>query len=60
MKFNDAIDAYLRDQRSYGRINSDRTEISYRSRLVAHAEDVANRDPRTTGRNEEPNPSEDS
>lgn len=50
MRFLDAIDDYLRDQRAYGRVNSDRTEVAYRSRLVAHAEDVANRDPRTVGR----------
>lgn len=50
MKFTEAIDAYLRDQRMLGRINSDRTEVSYRSRLMAHAADIGNRDPRTVGR----------
>lgn len=50
MKFAIAVDHYIRDQRAYGRINSKATEVSYRSRLRAHAEDVGKRDPRKTGR----------
>lgn len=50
MKFTDAIEAFVRDKRSEGRINSDRTEAGYRLTLEAHARDVGNRDPRTTGR----------
>jgi len=50
MKFNDAIDDYIRDMRSAGRIRSDRTVDLYRSVLWAHSEDVGNRDPRKTGR----------
>jgi integrase/recombinase XerC len=52
VRFDQAIDAYLRDQRAYGRINSDRTEDTYRSRLQALADDTGNRDPRTIGRDE--------
>lgn len=50
MKFTAAIDEYLADMRSQGRINSPRTERSYYARLLMHADDVANRDPRKTGR----------
>lgn len=50
MKFATAIDQYLTEQGRLGRINSPRTEVSYRSRLAAHAEDVCNRDPSKTGR----------
>ena len=52
MRFTDAIDAFIADWRREGRINSDRTEVAYRSRLAAHAEDVSNRDPRTVGRSD--------
>jgi integrase/recombinase XerC len=50
MKFSEAVDLYIVDRRRYGRINSDRTEASYRARLYAHGEDVGNRDPRTVSR----------
>lgn len=50
MKFAVAIDVYLSDMRLQGRINSPATERDYRGTLVAHLEDVANRDPRKTGR----------
>lgn len=50
MKFTDAIDAFIADKRSEGRINSDRTEAGYRLTLNAHAADIANRDPAKTGR----------
>lgn len=50
MKFTDAIEAFIRDKRSEGRINSDRTEAGYRLTLESHAKDVGNRDPRTVGR----------
>lgn len=52
MKFSQAIELYVADMRRYGRINSDRTEDSYRHRLYKHGEDIANRDPRTVGRND--------
>lgn len=50
MRFSEAIDAFITDKRSAGQINSPRTETSYRSRLDALGQDVANRDPRTIGR----------
>ncbi len=50
MRFDEAIDEFLRDKRAAGQINSPRTEVSYRSRLDALSTDVANRDPRTIGR----------
>jgi integrase len=52
MKFSVAIDLYIADQRRDGRINSPRSEVSYRQVLNLHADDVSNRDPRTTGRND--------
>lgn len=50
MRFDEAIEEFLRDKRGAGQINSPRTEVSYRSRLDALGEDVGNRDPRTVGR----------
>lgn len=52
MKFTTAIGAYLDDMKAEGRINSHRTELLYDSVLRAHAQDVGNRDPRTTGRDD--------
>ena len=50
MKFFEAIDWYIGDMRSQGRLNSDSSERGYRSTLEAHAVDVGNRDPSKTGR----------
>src|SRR4051812_18641426 len=50
MKFSRAIDAYIVDMRSQGRINSPATERTYRSILDRHGEDVLNRDPHYIGR----------
>lgn len=50
MRFGRAVDAYIVDMRSQGRINSDATERSYRSILDRHQEDVLNRDPHYIGR----------
>lgn len=50
MKLTDAIELFISDKRSEGRIASDRTEAGYRLTLNAHAADVANRDPKLTGR----------
>jgi integrase len=50
MKFSDAIEDYMRDMRAAGRINTRRTEDSYREVLDLHADDVHNRDPRLTNR----------
>lgn len=50
MRFDEAIEEFLRDKRAAGQINSPRTEVSYRSRLDALGVDCGNRDPRTIGR----------
>ena len=50
MKFTAAIDEFIADKRSEGRINSPRTEAGYRLTLETHAADVGNRDPATVGR----------
>jgi len=52
VRLTTAIDEFLADKRSAGQINSARTEASYRSRLECHAEDVGDRDPRTTNRDD--------
>lgn len=52
MRFDEAVDEFIRDKRAAGQINSPRTEVSYRSRLDTLGEDVANRDPRTIGRDD--------
>jgi site-specific recombinase XerD len=52
VKFSVAIDEYIRDMWLYGSMNSPRSEVSYRARLGAHADDVANRDPRATSRDD--------
>lgn len=50
MTLNEAIDLYVADMRSAGRINSPRTEATYRRTLELHSHDIGNRDPRTVGR----------
>jgi integrase/recombinase XerC len=50
MNFAEAIDAFVADKRTQGRIGSPATERSYRSTLARHCEDVGNRDPRYVGR----------
>jgi site-specific recombinase XerD len=50
MKLTSAIDVFVEDLTSQGRMTSSRTEATYRSILKRHAEDVGNRDPRTIGR----------
>lgn len=52
MKFGQAIDLFLEDMRTEGRITSDASERSYRDALNLHAADVNNRDPRTTNRDD--------
>lgn len=52
MKLTSAIDLFIGDMRSQGRINSPATERDYRGALLAHAEDVGNRDPRKTNRDD--------
>jgi hypothetical protein len=50
VRFSVAIDLFIADWRSEGRINSERTERSYRGVLHPHADDVGNRPPNATGR----------
>jgi integrase/recombinase XerD len=50
MRFDEAIDLYIADMQAQGRLNSASSERGYRSTLVAHAEDVNNRDPAYVGR----------
>ena len=50
VQFARAVDLYIADMRTEGRITSNRTEESYRHVLRCHGEDVSNRDPRTVGR----------
>ncbi len=45
MRFNHAIDDFIIDMQSQGRLNSSSSERGYRSTLVAHGQDVNNRDP---------------
>jgi integrase/recombinase XerC len=50
MRMGTAIDLFIADAKAEGRINSDNTEAAYKHLLYVHAEDVANRDPAKTGR----------
>ena len=52
MRFSRAIDLYIADQRADGRINSPNSERDYRYTLGCHAEDVGNRDPANTTRDD--------
>lgn len=52
MRFTAAIDLFLDDLASQGRVNSPHTEAAYRAKLEAHAEDIGNRDPSKTGRDD--------
>jgi integrase/recombinase XerD len=52
MRFVRAVDLYIADQRAEGRINSLNTEREYRGTLNCHAEDVDNRDPAYTNRDD--------
>ena len=50
MRFSVAIDMFVRDMRSQGRLNSDRSEVAYRATLNRRADDLGNRDPATANR----------
>jgi len=50
--FRQAIDAYIRDQQTSGRINSPATKKRYLHTLWLHAEDVDNRSPHVTNRDD--------
>ena len=52
MKFNLAIDLYVADMRSQGRLTSDSSERAYRDTLYLLGDEIGNRDPRTINRNE--------
>lgn len=52
MKFADAIDAYIKDMWVQARITSESSDRSYRGALYPHCDDVDNRDPRKTGRDD--------
>ena len=52
LRMDEAIDEYFRDKLDAGQINSPRTVRSYRSRLECHMDDIDNRDPRYTTRDD--------
>jgi site-specific recombinase XerD len=52
VRFDVAIDEYFADMRAEGRITSDSTVRNYRAALEKHAEDIGNRDPRYTNRDD--------
>jgi integrase/recombinase XerD len=52
MTFRESIDLFLGEMRSQGRITSDGSESAYRKTLEVHADDVDNRDPVNTGRDD--------
>ena len=53
MKFTSAIDAFCSDMKAEGRFSdTGRSEVSYRATLMRHVEDVQNRDPRYTNRDD--------
>jgi integrase/recombinase XerD len=52
VKFSQAIDDFIRDGQSQGRLNTPRTIDAYRDKLNAHCDDVSNRDPALTGRDD--------
>jgi integrase/recombinase XerD len=50
MRFDQAIDLFIADLQAQGRLNSPASVVGYRSTLVAHGQDVGNRDPGYVGR----------
>lgn len=50
LTFHQAVDLFVKDMRSEGRINSKNTERTYRAKLGKHGEDMANRSPAETTR----------
>ena len=52
VRFSAAIDTYIADCRAEGRINSPHSEREYRGTLSKHADDVSNRDPAYTNRDD--------
>lgn len=49
MRFDEAVDQYLDDMQTEGRLNSPNSTASYRARLNVLGGEVHNRDPRTVG-----------
>lgn len=52
MRFTAAIDVFVQEMTAEGRFNSPKTEATYRATLAKHADDVGNRDPSKTGRDD--------
>jgi site-specific recombinase XerD len=52
MKFDAAVDEFLAEYTTAGRINSKNTLAAYRYALECLGKDCGNRDPRTIGRND--------
>ncbi len=52
MRFSAAVDVYVQEMFAEGRFNSPATEENYRATLAKHAEDVGNRDPKLTNRDD--------
>lgn len=52
MRFTAAVDLYVSEMAAEGRFNSAKTEATYRATLLKHAEDVSNRDPKLTNRDD--------
>jgi site-specific recombinase XerD len=52
MRFDDAIDLFVSDMASQGRLTSPGSERAYRDTLYALADEVGNRDPRTVTRHD--------
>lgn len=50
MRFTVAIDQFVQDMQAQGKLRTVKSERSYRDTLRLHAEQVGNRDPRTTNR----------
>jgi integrase/recombinase XerD len=50
VRFDQAIDLYIADMQAQGRLNSPSSVVGYRATLVAHGQDVGNRDPAYVGR----------
>lgn len=50
MRFSVAVDMFIADWTSQGRLRSPRSELAYRATLNLHGDDVSNRDPSKTGR----------
>lgn len=50
MRFLDAVDRFIADQKAHGRMRSEHSERAYRRCLELHGEDVGGRDPSKVGK----------